>query len=62
MWDLRIWASHPEVSAQRLHESSSIGETDLRQMQDRAAPRRRARHLSESEAQAEARIGWLTRC
>jgi len=35
-------------------ESQSVGETNLRQMQDRAAPRRRAGHLQQSETQAAA--------
>jgi hypothetical protein len=32
------------------HESSSISQKDLREVQDRASQRRRARHLLDSEA------------
>jgi hypothetical protein len=38
------------------NESASIGETDLRQVQDRPAARRRAGDLSEPETQAAARV------
>jgi len=37
-------------------EGQGIGETDLRQVQDRAAARRRPRDLRESEAQAAAGV------
>jgi hypothetical protein len=39
-----------------MNESTSIGETALRKMQDRAATRRRANYLRESKAQAKAGI------
>jgi hypothetical protein len=35
------------------NEGTCIGQTDLRQMQDRPAPRRRARDLFEPETQTE---------
>jgi hypothetical protein len=38
-------------------EGESVGEEDLRQVQDRAPPGRRARDLPEPEAQTEAGIG-----
>jgi hypothetical protein len=38
------------------NESASIGQADLRQVQDRAAPRRRAGDLLEPETQTAARL------
>jgi hypothetical protein len=40
------------------NESASIGQADLRQVQDRTAPRRRARDLFEPETQAAARVAF----
>jgi hypothetical protein len=40
----------------RQYESTSVGEEDLRQVQDCPAPRRGAGDLLESEAQAEAGV------
>jgi hypothetical protein len=51
-----VRTSNFEVEQGFRDESQSVREADLRQVQDRAPARRRARDLSESEAQAAAGI------
>src|SRR5262245_13182348 len=54
-------AAATETTLERNHEGTTVGEADVREVQDHPAPRRRAGHLSEPPSQAEAGVAaaWL---